>query len=48
MTDPSQPIDRMSTGVPGLDTVLGGGLLKGGVYMVTGPPGGGKTILGRP
>jgi circadian clock protein KaiC len=37
----------MTTGVPGLDTVLGGGLLKGGVYMVIGPPGGGKTILGN-
>ena len=33
--------------MPGLDTVLGGGLLKGGVYMVSGPPGGGKTILGN-
>jgi circadian clock protein KaiC len=47
MPDPSTLIDRLSTGVPGLDTVLGGGLLKGGVYMVIGPPGGGKTILGN-
>jgi circadian clock protein KaiC len=38
---------RLSTGVPGLDTVLRGGLPRGGVYLVEGPPGAGKTILGN-
>jgi circadian clock protein KaiC len=37
----------MPTGVPGLDTVLGGGLRHGGVYLVIGPPGAGKTVLGN-
>ena len=37
----------METGVPGLDTILNGGLFKGGVYIVEGPPGAGKTILGN-
>jgi len=36
---------RILTGIPGLDRILDGGLLAGGVYMVQGPPGGGKTIL---
>jgi circadian clock protein KaiC len=36
---------RFTTGVPGLDTVLCGGLLRGGVYMVQGKPGAGKTVL---
>src|SRR4051812_4821525 len=38
---------RLNTGVPGLDTVLRGGLPRGGVHMVEGPPGAGKTILGN-
>ncbi len=37
--------DRIPTGVPGLDTVLHGGLLHRGVYMIQGRPGAGKTIL---
>ena len=37
--------ERLTTGVPGLDTLLHGGLVKGGVYMVMGMPGAGKTIL---
>jgi circadian clock protein KaiC len=36
---------RVTTGVPGLDAILCGGLLQCGVYMVEGRPGGGKTIL---
>ena len=35
----------MTTGVDGLDTVLGGGLLKGRAYIIQGQPGAGKTIL---
>lgn len=38
-------LDRLSTGLPGLDDVLGGGLFKAGVYMVQGAPGTGKTTL---
>jgi circadian clock protein KaiC len=36
---------RVSTGIDGLDTVLHGGFLRGGIYMVSGRPGAGKTIL---
>lgn len=38
---------RFATGVPNLDRVLGGGLLRGAIVMVLGPPGSGKTILGQ-
>jgi circadian clock protein KaiC len=40
-----QKLARLSSGVPGLDRVLGGGLFDGGVYIVEGMPGAGKTIL---
>lgn len=36
---------RIATGVPGLDVLLGGGLVEGGLYMLEGVPGAGKTIL---
>jgi circadian clock protein KaiC len=39
--------DRVPTGVTGLDTILRGGFLKGGVFIVQGSPGAGKTILGN-
>ncbi len=39
------PLERVPTSVPGLDTVLGGGLFGGGVYILQGAPGAGKTIL---
>lgn len=38
-------VDRIDTGVPGLDRVLLGGLQRSCVYIVEGPPGAGKTIL---
>jgi len=38
---------RVDTGIPGLDTILNGGLFQGGVYIVEGAPGTGKTILGN-
>jgi circadian clock protein KaiC len=38
---------RLLTGVPGLDTLLDGGFIKGGMYLILGPPGSGKTILGN-
>jgi circadian clock protein KaiC len=38
-------IPRVTTGVPNLDDLLNGGLPKGSVTVVSGPPGSGKTIL---
>jgi circadian clock protein KaiC len=38
--------DRASTGVPGLDDILGGGLPAHHLYLVEGNPGSGKTTLG--
>jgi circadian clock protein KaiC len=38
-------LKRLSTGVPRLDTILGGGLVEGASYIVQGHPGAGKTIL---
>lgn len=40
---PRRPVDL--TGVSGLDEVLGGGLPRGALTIITGPPGSGKTIL---
>src|SRR5690348_1319462 len=36
---------RVSTGIPGLDRMLGGGLMGGRPYLVTGGTGSGKTLL---
>lgn len=38
-------LERLSSGIEGLDTVLGGGFFKSGVYIVQGVPGSGKTVL---
>lgn len=38
---------RLSTGIPALDTVLGGGLPVGSLIVVAGAPGTGKTILAQ-
>jgi hypothetical protein len=41
--EPDRPIfKRIATGVPGLDTVL-----RGGIVIIQGSPGAGKTILGN-
>lgn len=36
---------RFPTAVPGFDEILHGGLFEGGVYILEGPPGAGKTTL---
>jgi circadian clock protein KaiC len=38
-------IDRVKTGVDGLDEIISGGIPKGTITLVSGPPGSGKTIL---
>jgi circadian clock protein KaiC len=45
--DGRTPVERLPTGIPGLDTVLQGGFLKAGIYIVRGEPGAGKTIFGN-
>ncbi len=39
-------LQRVSTGVSGLDEILSGGLIPGRTYLVRGGPGTGKTTLG--
>ena len=39
-------MEKIKTGVVGLDDMLGGGLIKGRPYLLMGGPGAGKTILG--
>ncbi|MBV9375813.1 MAG: AAA family ATPase, partial [Alphaproteobacteria bacterium] len=43
---PSPQATRISTGISGLDGILGGGLMPGRLYLVEGTPGAGKTTLG--
>ena len=52
MSDADQPAmpsplrdGRISTGIPALDGVLGGGLIPGRLYLIEGSPGAGKTTL---
>ncbi len=40
-------LERVPSGVPGLDVILGGGFLKGGLYIIQGTPGTGKTTFGN-
>ena len=44
-TDGGAALARVPTGIGGLDTILRGGFLAGGLYIVQGPPGTGKTTL---
>lgn len=39
------PLRRIGTGIAGLDTILGGGMVRGSAYIMQGPPGAGKTIM---
>ena len=50
MTNPSagaEPPPRLPTGIAGLDMILHGGLMPGDMYLVSGPAGAGKTVLGN-
>lgn len=38
-------LSRVSTGCPGMDDLLSGGLPEGRLHVVSGPPGSGKTTL---
>jgi circadian clock protein KaiC len=40
-------IERVPSGVPGLDVILRGGFPKGGIHILQGLPGTGKTTLGN-
>lgn len=40
-------IAKFPTGIAGFDTILEGGVLRGGIYIILGTPGAGKTILGN-
>jgi circadian clock protein KaiC len=39
--------ERVPSGIRGLDEILQGGFIKGGLYIIEGAPGTGKTILGN-
>ena len=41
----AKELERTKTGVPGLDELLGGGIPKGNLVVVSGDPGSGKTSL---
>jgi circadian clock protein KaiC len=43
----SAPAEVLETGVPNLDRILGGGILRRSVAMIIGAPGTGKTILAQ-
>src|SRR5215207_8807520 len=45
MSENEASLERVPTGSAGLDLVLRGGFLRGGVYIVQGVPGAGKTVL---
>ncbi len=47
MSSDVRPLTRVRSGVKGLDDILSGGFFGGGLYIVEGPPGVGKTILGN-
>jgi len=38
-------MERISTGVEGLDSMIEGGLPKSSITLISGPPGGGKSIF---
>lgn len=42
---PAPAVRRYPTGSPAIDAILGGGLVKGGLYLLGGDPGAGKSTL---
>lgn len=40
------PVERVSTGIRGLDVILGGGFPRGHMYLIEGESGAGKTTVG--
>lgn len=46
MARKKSPRERLSTGVPGLDELMGGGIPAGDAVMLAGPTGSGKTTFG--
>jgi circadian clock protein KaiC len=38
-------MERLKTGIEGLDSIIQGGLPKESITLVSGPPGGGKSIF---
>lgn len=48
MPSPQPPaLPKLSLGDPAIDTVMGGGIPRDSLYILTGPPGAGKTILAQ-
>ena len=47
MNEDGGVLELLPSGIAGLDVILGGGFLKGGLYIIQGPPGAGKTTLGN-
>src|ERR671924_128568 len=45
LAEPPAAVDRVPTGIPGLDRVLGGGLVPASVVLLAGEPGIGKSTL---
>jgi circadian clock protein KaiC len=41
----STPVAPWTTGVPGLDLLLTGGVSRAALVLIVGPPGAGKTVL---
>lgn len=39
-------VDRITSGIPGLDDLIQGGFVKGSVNLISGPTGSGKSIFG--
>ena len=44
LTRPTPPLERLKTGIAGLDEMLGGGVPAGYSMMIVGPSGSGKTV----
>jgi KaiC/GvpD/RAD55 family RecA-like ATPase len=40
-----QQLQRIASGIPGFDQIVGGGLIRDRVYLLAGPAGAGKTIF---